>query len=75
MKVIKKENWFFCEQCDTIAYKLDCCSNTSCNGGGCEQCNELWEEVHELIRNGNAPSKESVPFHPKFDWDLGKRGK
>ena len=60
---IKLENWFYCELCRTVAYKFECCGNTSCNGSGCKACSDLWEYVHELIDNGEAPPQESLPVH------------
>jgi len=66
---IKPENWFFCELCDTVSYKFDCCKNTACNGGGCDQCKELCAEIIRMINAGKVPAKETVPFHarPKFE--------
>ena len=61
---LKQENWFYCGTCDTIAYRLECCGNTSCNGGGCTKCTELWDEVWRVINAGKAPAKDSVPHIP-----------
>jgi hypothetical protein len=57
---LNRENWFFCPNCEQVAYKFDCCGNTSCNGGGCDLCNEIWDEVWRLIRIGAAPQLEAA---------------
>lgn len=62
----KRENWFYCELCRTIAYQHDCCGNISCSGGGCEVCcpggsggpNGV---IRNMIRDGTAPDKSTVP--------------
>lgn len=60
---LKDANWFYCGGCETASYKFDCCGNSSCNGGGCEQCTEAWEEVWRRIKSGEAPTKERLPSH------------
>lgn len=59
---LKADNWFYCPGCETVAYRFDCCGHTSCNGGGCERCNELWDEVWRRIRSGEAPATNR-PFN------------
>jgi len=68
--IFKKENWFFCELCDCVAYRFECCSNTSCNGGGCEIC----DSAHSLIQ-ASAPPREGLPVRLKLDWDEFFNGK
>lgn len=66
--MITHEMWFWCGQCDEPAVKCYICHNTSCNGGGCEYCNNLFNEVTELINNRLAPSKDTIPYHEPFKW-------
>lgn len=55
-------NWFFCEQCDSVEYHFNCCGNSSCNAGGCDQCRGTFDEVVAAMRAGEVPPKESVPY-------------
>lgn len=60
--------WFYCELCGTVAIKMPCCGNTSCNGGGCDKCDKDWEEAREMIHNGTAPSADSIPHAKAPTW-------
>ena len=60
---IKEENWFYCCLCRAMSYKLNCCGNTTCNGGGCEKCRDLWDEATKMIHEGTCPRIEDVPHH------------
>ena len=51
-----KARWFWCGQCQTPAIKCDDCKNTSCNGGGCEQCRDDFQKVNELCEKRKVPS-------------------
>ena len=63
----KRKNWFYCELCQTIAYKHDCCDNISCSGGGCEVCCQGPEGrdgptgvIERMIYDGTAPDKSTI---------------
>lgn len=61
MKELKEENWFWCDLCECRSYHYDCeCHGTTCNAGGCEKCDCLYELAKEAERNGTAPSEESL---------------
>ena len=60
----KRDNWFYCELCQTIAYRHDCCGNISCSGGGCEICccqKGPDEVIQRMILDGTAPDKSTIP--------------
>ena len=39
----------WCHQCDTAIIACPECGNTSCNGGGCKQCHDDFEEfIHKV---------------------------
>lgn len=63
MTILLPENWVWCELCQTVAYKLPCCGNPTCNGGGCTNpiCDEIWIVAQEAIKLGNHPSKDKLP--------------
>ena len=63
--------WFFCDLCDTVAIKCDVCGNTSCNGGGCPECDADFEEVTKMINEGTVPPKEGLEVHSKKE-DINK---
>ena len=56
---LKDENWFVCGTCgDRIAYKFECCGNSSCNGGGCDVCcgeTKLYREIELRVDYGLHP--------------------
>ena len=65
----KPENWFYCQQCETIAYEHDCCGHASCSGGGCDVCCGQGPEspdavIDRMIRDGTAPDKSTVRLGP-----------
>jgi len=57
MTLFKNENWLWCELCDTIAYRFECCNHLSCSGGGCDKCQDMHEQVRDILNNGEI-SKE-----------------
>ena len=55
---LKTENWYWCNNCNCIAYNYTCgCKGTSCNAGGCKLCDPVAKKVKEIIKNGKAPKK------------------
>lgn len=65
---IKKENWVFCLECDSISYKFDCCGNLACTSGGCDLCKDLHKEIWKIVNEGNSPNKDEVPH--VNDWKI-----
>ena len=65
--MLKDENWYWCEQCDCIAYKYECCGLGSCSGGGCDECATLHQEVAVAIYLGHHPHPILPPM---FDGDF-----
>lgn len=55
-----KNCWKWCTlcRCPTVIYT--CCGNTICNGGGCNKCDETYEETNEIIRNKLAPTIDQI---------------
>lgn len=39
----------WCELCDTICYAFPCCGNTTCNGGGCPDCQPINNSVYATM--------------------------
>lgn len=63
---LKDENWRICGTCgDCVAYKYECCGNTSCNGGGCDVCHDLHNEIRLRIEYGLHPL---VMRHNNKEW-------
>jgi len=54
---LKDDRWFYCELCETVAYKLSCCDNSTCNGMGCVVCDNetLRNEISKRIKAGEYP--------------------
>ena len=48
--------WFYCGQCGP-QYEFACCGNTTCNGGGCDQCDNSDERAAtvEMIQTETWP--------------------
>ncbi len=44
-------DWFWCELCDRAAIKCEVCGASSCSGGGCDVCFELFEEAIKICRS------------------------
>ena len=64
----KPENWFYCELCQTVSYRHDCCGHVSCSGRGCDVCCQgrevsdgPSEVIERMIRGGKAPDKSTIP--------------
>ena len=53
--VVKHENWFFCQQCNEVSYKFDCCMGTTCNGLGCDKCHDDNLAISDMIQKGEHP--------------------
>ena len=66
--------WFWCELCDCPAIKCEKCENSSCNGGGCPECNDDFNEVSRMFAEHTVPPKEGLPIHkmPDWFWKMGK---
>ena len=62
---LKNSRWFFCSQCQTVAYHFECCENTSCNGGGCDACMDR-AEVNRRVGEGDHPAQTPVPWRGLF---------
>lgn len=59
--MIKKENWFYCDVCDTLSYDTKCeCLSTLCNAGGCDKCDLILREVDAAICSGCYPSIDEI---------------
>lgn len=53
---VNPNNFFYCEECQDISYRFECCGNTVCNGSGCEICDKssLRElSYEEFVKLGN----------------------
>jgi hypothetical protein len=57
-------NWLWCETCECACVKCEVCKNISCSGGGCEVCDELFEEAIRL--------SDQVAYNDKME-HVGKR--
>jgi hypothetical protein len=57
--------WYYCDRCETVCVKCDSCGNSSCNGGGCEICDDDFKISHQMIENGTAPLKDGLPVHSR----------
>jgi len=60
---IKQKNFGWCATCDCVSYHFECCGNTTCNGagGGCKnKCEDIYDEVREMIQSGQHPSIEKL---------------
>ncbi len=69
-QMIEFFRWFYCELCESPAIKCNYCENTSCNGGGCDKCNDDFNEVTQLINDGLAPDKDTIPYKLNNNLDL-----
>ncbi len=65
MMKINKNNWSFCELCDTVSYQFECCGNVSCNAMGCEVCQSHHQIIEKMIREGKHPPIEDLPVRSK----------
>lgn len=59
---INSQRFFFCEVCNGVEYHFECCNNTTCNGSGCEQCNDR-TEIHRRINAGEHPPIDALPVY------------
>lgn len=59
---MKNLNWFYCDTCCCPSVQCEHCKNTSCNGGGCDKCVELFEEANKRVSEGNHPPYADMPF-------------
>jgi hypothetical protein len=50
----------YCALCRTIAIVCPHCHNTSCNGGGCDECHDAFENRDEYLKCGEFPDKIPV---------------
>ncbi|MFA5766511.1 MAG: hypothetical protein WC919_01130, partial [Candidatus Paceibacterota bacterium] len=55
--------WFWCELCNCPAIKCEKCGNSSCNGSGCAECHNDFEEVALLFIEHKVPKKDGLPVH------------
>ena len=58
----------YCELCDCVAYKPQCCGILTCTGRGCDDpmCDILYKLSEEAIINHMHPPIETLP-HIKDD--------
>ncbi len=65
----EKYEIFWCNLCETWSIKCPECGNSSCNGGGCPQCEKDFEDFHKLLNNswGNIFSQEELNTIEKYD--------
>lgn len=67
--MIDESRWMWCELCSCPCIRCQVCGNLSCNGSGCRDCHEAFEEVTRLINNRTAPRREQVKtVIQKIEW-------
>jgi len=59
--MISKDQWKWCQLCETAYVVCEACQNSSCNCGGCDECKELWEEVSRIKDLDEDPKIEDFP--------------
>lgn len=52
--------WCWCETCKSPMVWCEYCGNMSCNGSGCEKCDDMFKQAVAVINAGKAPSKEEI---------------
>jgi len=58
---VKLENWRYCALCECVIYIMDCCSHSTCSGGGCKECSpEKHQQITILIDQGKCPRYEEL---------------
>jgi len=64
---LKRENWYWCFHCGTVAYQFDCrhvslmeCSGMSCSTKQCDRCRKLSKLVERAKRSGFHPPIEEL---------------
>jgi hypothetical protein len=60
-----ERKWHYCDTCRLVAIQCEKCGNTSCNGGGCDDCFNDFEEASQMIRSGVAPKKDGLPVRSR----------
>lgn len=74
-----KDRWFWCTLCRCASVGYLCCHGSTCNGGGCDKCDNTYEEVRELERENLAPTIDQIAgareAQRKFDLDWYMRSK
>jgi hypothetical protein len=66
---IKKENWFYCDLCDSISYDFKCkCGASACNGAGCDECKDLHIIIDKMIDNKTCPTLEECKENNLIRW-------
>jgi hypothetical protein len=51
MKFKNKYDIFWCDLCETAYIKCPACGNSSCNGGGCVKCDEVFSQFSKVSDN------------------------
>lgn len=57
----KPLDWFWCLTCNHPAVICPKCKNSSCNGSGCDACFETFKLANQMVADGTAPLKGSMP--------------
>lgn len=55
-----KDRWLWCSHCRCAIVKYTCCGNTTCNAGGCDKCDETYDEVSEMRDSKLVPSIDQI---------------
>ena len=56
--------WYWCELCKCPCIRCEVCGGISCSGGGCDECEEKFDNAISMVNSGAivySPEMEVIP--------------